>query len=225
VEESTGEKESTRVQRSEVLKPFAVRLRQDQINYIKAKKDPAEWLRDLIDLAMAGETRDINPDTPSGEIIALAHEIRQLDAKIKELDQDPIRIKAKRDVEEIPLDLEDLRRAAEGAKKWSLNSSGYKIDLEEAKDWGYSRLKSSGLQSARLSDKGSPPPWLNDDLAKKRVVTIEEILAGAEAKILELSGAEQRARVVLEAFDVEISRLRSKKSELEGKIAEIKATK
>lgn len=211
------------VSRREKLHSYSIRLRTDQVTFLRSQQHPAEFLRAALDKTISQV--DKTPETPEDQIIRLTKQIELIEAQIKGLQEDPEFQEAESMLNNLP----ELKRHLDDKKGRLMKA--LETGMEKAKREGISVEKIDKLEKdeeyrsyfLRLfsCEWGESEDGKTIYIAGK--ANLEERLKKVEEERLEL---EQRRTPYLQqisaAFKAKIKELEDQRGQLISNIESIK---
>lgn len=209
--------------KGEKLRSYSIRLRRDQVIFLKGQSNAAGFIRAALDRAIAETEKRV--ETPEDQIIGLTKQIELIEAQIKGLQEDPTFQEAENMLNNLPelkRDLEDkkgrlmkaLERGMEKAKRENIPVE--EIDeMEKDQEYHTFFLRMFSCE------------WGESEEGKTIYVTgkanIEQRLKKVEQEILEL---DQRNIPYLQqisaAFKAKIKNLQDQRDQLASMVESIK---
>ena len=197
----------------EKLRSYSIRLREDQMSFLKSQPDPAEFLRGALDRAISEAEK--TPETPEDQIIGLTKQVELVQAQIKALDEDPEFQEAEKTLMNLPELTEDF--------------DDKKVRLTEALERGMKRAESEGISVEEMESDYDREIfkcyWKTDEHGRDSYIIgkaeIERHLKSIEKERVELEAKIPYLQQIQTAFKAKIKNLRDQRDQLVSKIESI----
>jgi chromosome segregation ATPase len=165
-------------ERAETLVPFSVRLRSDQITFLKGLPNASLWLRKIID-----DSRVREPATATGNrVILLTQQIKDVEKQLSSFQENPAFLEAKRELSVIHRENERIESDIKRHESW--------LRDEDSQPGPFHDLERFTTSKGELETNISKyKEWLNKGLEAE--AKPKAIIAGFEQEIQKLESKRQ----------------------------------